>query len=153
MKSMKRLFTLMMALVMVLSCTAVVSAAEISENGSTAVSYEISSQDDGIMPLAMEYLIKESGSLNKGKSKTYTSSAVTQQEDVWLFFDCTKLCRVEVYVVAGFQSKLLYGTDVEGGNSLARGITATLPKGAKIRAKVIAKEDGCNYNVTLRGTY
>ena len=153
MKNIKRLFTIFMALTMVLSCTAVASAAEIPENEDVPVVHETAISNEGIMPLSIEYLIRESGMLNRGKSQTYTSKAVTQTEDVWLFFDCNKLCRIEVYVVAGFQSALLYSTDVEGGGSISRGITTTLPKGAKIRAKVIAKEDNCSYNVTLRGSY
>ena len=137
MKNVKRLFTLLMALTMVLSCTAVASAAELPEN------------DD----VSIEYLVRENGMINRGATKTYTSNTVQQTEDVWLFFNCDKLCRIEVYVKAGWQSALLYSTDVEGGGSISRGITATLPKGAKIQAKIIGKEDNCSYSVTLRGSY
>ena len=153
MKNVKRLFTLLMALTMVLSCTAVASAAELPENDDVSVVQEIASIDDGIMPLTSEYLVRENGMINRGATKTYTSNTVQQTEDVWLFFNCDKLCRIEVYVKAGWQSALLYSTDVEGGGSISRGITATLPKGAKIQAKIIGKEDNCSYSVTLRGSY
>ena len=66
MKNVKRLFTLLMALTMVLSCTAVASAAELPENDDVSVVQEIASIDDGIMPLSIEYLVRENGMINRG---------------------------------------------------------------------------------------